>query len=187
MALSSRLTRPPGASAARRHPCHCQSSSSAQGTPQRQPAALHSAQIAGRPRLTMPLWLCLQAFDEAIAELDTLGEESYKDSTLIMQLLRDNLTLWTSDMQASHWQQTKSGDPEEAGIRGRQHICHVCSDTGPGRRSRPGGGGGGGAEAASWQQHCPAWVPGVLDEGLGAGTGIVSGATEGLRCLPAKR
>ena len=37
------------------------------------------------------------AFDDAIAELDTLSEESYKDSTLIMQLLRDNLTLWTSD------------------------------------------------------------------------------------------
>ena len=31
--------------------------------------------------------------------MDTLSEESYKDSTLIMQLLRDNLTLWTSDMQ----------------------------------------------------------------------------------------
>lgn len=39
----------------------------------------------------------LQAFDDAIAELDTLNEDSYKDSTLIMQLLRDNLTLWTSD------------------------------------------------------------------------------------------
>jgi hypothetical protein len=37
------------------------------------------------------------AFDKAIAELDKLGENQYKDSTLIMQLLRDNLTLWTSD------------------------------------------------------------------------------------------
>ncbi|XP_059663243.1 14-3-3-like protein D [Cornus florida] len=42
--------------------------------------------------------LAKQAFDEAISELDTLNEESYKDSTLIMQLLRDNLTLWTSDI-----------------------------------------------------------------------------------------
>jgi len=41
--------------------------------------------------------LAKQSFDDAIAELDTLSEESYKDSTLIMQLLRDNLTLWTSD------------------------------------------------------------------------------------------
>lgn len=60
--------------------------------------------------------LAKQAFDDAIAELDTLSEESYKwaaclldsrsswqnrDSTLIMQLLRDNLTLWTSDMNES--------------------------------------------------------------------------------------
>jgi len=37
------------------------------------------------------------AFEDAIAELDNVSEESYKDSTLIMQLLRDNLTLWTSD------------------------------------------------------------------------------------------
>ncbi|KAK6134396.1 hypothetical protein DH2020_011807 [Rehmannia glutinosa] len=42
--------------------------------------------------------LAKQAFDEAISELDTLNEDSYKDSTLIMQLLRDNLTLWTSDI-----------------------------------------------------------------------------------------
>merc|ERR1711972_106863 len=37
------------------------------------------------------------AFENAIAELDNVAEDSYKDSTLIMQLLRDNLTLWTSD------------------------------------------------------------------------------------------
>lgn len=43
--------------------------------------------------------LAKSAFDEAITELDSLSEDSYKDSTLIMQLLRDNLTLWTSDMQ----------------------------------------------------------------------------------------
>ena len=46
--------------------------------------------------------LAKSAFDDAIAELDTLSEESYKDSTLIMQLLRDNLTLWTSDMQGEN-------------------------------------------------------------------------------------
>jgi len=43
--------------------------------------------------------LAKKSFDEAIAELDSLHEESYKDSTLIMQLLRDNLTLWTSEQE----------------------------------------------------------------------------------------
>ncbi|KAK8970865.1 14-3-3 protein 7 [Platanthera guangdongensis] len=42
--------------------------------------------------------LAKQAFDEAITELNTLSEESYRDSTLILQLLKDNLTLWTSDL-----------------------------------------------------------------------------------------
>mmetsp|Transcript_54276 Transcript_54276/g.140148 ORF Transcript_54276/g.140148 Transcript_54276/m.140148 type:complete len:240 (-) Transcript_54276:313-1032(-) len=37
-----------------------------------------------------------KAFDEAISELDSLDEDTYKDCTLIMQLLRDNLTLWNS-------------------------------------------------------------------------------------------
>lgn len=52
--------------------------------------------------------LAKQAFDDAIAELDTLSEDSYKDSTLIMQLLRDNLTLWTSDMQAAGGDEPKA-------------------------------------------------------------------------------
>merc|ERR1719313_2249742 len=41
--------------------------------------------------------LAKEAFDTAIDHLDTLGDDEYKDSTLIMQLLKDNLTLWTTD------------------------------------------------------------------------------------------
>ena len=44
--------------------------------------------------------LAKQAFDHAITELDKLKEDAYKDSTLIMQLLRDNLTLWTNEDNA---------------------------------------------------------------------------------------
>ncbi|GAY34726.1 hypothetical protein CUMW_012960 [Citrus unshiu] len=61
--------------------------------------------------------LAKQAFDEAISELDTLSEESYKDSTLIMQLLRDNLTLWTSDI------------PEDGGYRLSFLCCYMGSTT----------------------------------------------------------
>jgi len=37
------------------------------------------------------------AFDNALKKLDELDDNDYKNSTLIMQLLRDNLTLWTSE------------------------------------------------------------------------------------------
>lgn len=42
--------------------------------------------------------LAKAAFDDAIAELDTLDEDNYKDATLILQLLRDNLTLWANEV-----------------------------------------------------------------------------------------
>jgi 14-3-3 protein epsilon len=43
--------------------------------------------------------LAKQAFDDAIADIEHIEEEQYKDSTTIMQLIRDNLTLWTSELE----------------------------------------------------------------------------------------
>ena len=43
--------------------------------------------------------LAKTAFDSAIADLEGLDDDQYKDSATIMQLLRDNLTLWTTDIQ----------------------------------------------------------------------------------------
>lgn len=42
--------------------------------------------------------LAKKAFDDGIDELDSLSStNAYKDSTLILQLLRDNLNLWTAE------------------------------------------------------------------------------------------
>ena len=53
-------------------------------------------EILSQPDLACKL--AKSAFDAAIQELETLDEEEYRDSATIMQLLRDNLTLWTSDL-----------------------------------------------------------------------------------------
>lgn len=42
--------------------------------------------------------LAKEAFDQAIADIEELEEDLYKDATTIMQLIRDNLTLWTSEL-----------------------------------------------------------------------------------------
>jgi len=41
--------------------------------------------------------LAKKAFDDAISDLDKLSDDSYKETTLILQLLRENLSLWTSN------------------------------------------------------------------------------------------
>jgi len=57
--------------------------------------------------------LAKDAFDEAISKLDKLEESDYKDSTLIMQLLRDNLTLWTSTDAADAIDNTNQAGGED--------------------------------------------------------------------------
>ncbi|KAK1061808.1 hypothetical protein LTR33_012630, partial [Friedmanniomyces endolithicus] len=44
-------------------------------------------------------------YHDANPDMDTIYDDTYRDSTLIMQLLRDNLTLWTS---------SDGGEPEAA-------------------------------------------------------------------------
>lgn len=53
--------------------------------------------------------LAKAAFDDAMNVMDNLDEDNYKDSAQIMQLLRDNLALWTQDMHPVE------DNPEEMG------------------------------------------------------------------------
>ena len=51
--------------------------------------------------------LAKKAFDDAINQLDNLDEDKYKDAATILQLLRDNLTLWTAENEGDD---NKEGD-----------------------------------------------------------------------------
>lgn len=42
--------------------------------------------------------LAKDGFDSAINDIDELTDDEYKDATTIMQLIRDNLTLWASEV-----------------------------------------------------------------------------------------
>jgi len=41
------------------------------------------------------------AFDQAIAELESLGDEEYADTTLVLQAIRDSVSLWRPNATAS--------------------------------------------------------------------------------------
>jgi 14-3-3 protein epsilon len=43
--------------------------------------------------------LAKKVYDEASTEMETLADEQYRESSMIVQLLRDNLQLWKEDMK----------------------------------------------------------------------------------------
>lgn len=45
--------------------------------------------------------LAKTAFERALGDLDNIDEGSYKDATLLMQLLRDSLNRWTSEQEVT--------------------------------------------------------------------------------------
>ena len=47
--------------------------------------------------------LAKKSFDDAVANIDKLQEADYKDATLILQLLRDNLSLWMNGNQLTSY------------------------------------------------------------------------------------
>ncbi|PTQ26792.1 hypothetical protein MARPO_0365s0002 [Marchantia polymorpha] len=55
-----------------------------------------------------------KAFESAIKELDVLEEDSYKESTTVMQHLRRNLTLWSSDLLEDSRKYTKKSSSVRA-------------------------------------------------------------------------
>jgi len=63
--------------------------------------------------LTNPTQACSlakQAFDDAIAKIEELNDDEYKDSTTIMQLIRDNLTLWSSELEGEGEEEATGGE-----------------------------------------------------------------------------
>mmetsp|Transcript_39904 Transcript_39904/g.113978 ORF Transcript_39904/g.113978 Transcript_39904/m.113978 type:complete len:253 (-) Transcript_39904:112-870(-) len=52
-------------------------------------------EVIGKP--TDAMRIGRKALEDAIREIENLGEESAKESALVMQLLRDNMSIWSSN------------------------------------------------------------------------------------------
>lgn len=57
--------------------------------------------------------LAKRAFDEAVAEIDALDVNTYDDSTLILRLIRDNLTVWTEQNGTAQDRGQENDDDDE--------------------------------------------------------------------------
>jgi len=68
--------------------------------------------------------LAKQAFDGAAAELDTLGEDSQRDSWLILQLLRDNLNLWKGSEPTDDTKEDSDSEDDSVGGGKNEHPGH---------------------------------------------------------------
>ena len=54
-----------------------------------------------------------EAFHAAVTDLDKLSDEMYNESTIILQLLRDNLTLWTEENDIDDEDEEKDEEKNE--------------------------------------------------------------------------
>lgn len=59
--------------------------------------------------------LAQKAFDDALHDIESVDDNTYKDSTMIMQLLKDNLLLWGNDAQ-----ETSNGGAAPTGAEAEQ-------------------------------------------------------------------
>lgn len=59
--------------------------------------------------------LAQKAYDEALAGLESLQEDNYRESALIIQLLRDNLTLWNTETYDSSLEVDEDKDKSSTG------------------------------------------------------------------------
>lgn len=65
-------------------------------------------EIMGEPKKACEL--AKNVFDNAINEIDDVDEAQYKDSAMILQLLRDNITLWTTQLEEEEADENRDDD-----------------------------------------------------------------------------
>jgi len=77
--------------------------------------------------------LAKQAYEDAVAKLAELDENDYKDSTMIMELLRENLVLWKIDDRSTGEEEVisdKNGDEPAEGEKKEEEIVSDKKDEG---------------------------------------------------------